>query len=399
MRNRKILFFFVALSLMIRGNCYAAQAPDTLEMKQPKANLDIDKFRENLKEVAQNNLTNESANAATDRQMKTLDDKYVLAPGDSIAMEVWGEPEFSQKDILIRPDGFITIDPFGEVKASGLTVAAFTDQLNGKFSYYLKDPKISISINNYKTAKVYVYGAVNRSGLYQQEKNLLPTAAGTMVPTSGDLTVASVIAGSGGLKHNADIKHVIVTNNYSKKQREVDLSKLINEGDASQDIFLSSGDTVYVPYINTSAQISDSDYQLLAGSSLVAPTFKVRVIGEVMKPGLYDIASGVPGISSAVSAAEGFTPLANKKVIKIIRKTPNGNEATIFTTADKPEVLLRPDDIVEVAMKGSAKASRVGTFFGDIFAPVARLADACNGFADLADPGRRYKDYWKYRGY
>lgn len=80
--------------------------------------------------------------------------KHFLSPGDTLSVFVYGEPEFTQSQILVRPDGNITVEPFGEIKAVGLSVSDLAATLKYKFKIYLLDPKVSVKLNTIQSEKV-----------------------------------------------------------------------------------------------------------------------------------------------------------------------------------------------------------------------------------------------------
>ncbi len=80
----------------------------------------------------------------------------------------------------------------------------------------------------------------------------------------------------------------------------------------------------------------------------------VSIIGEVRKPGNYEI-SGRVSVIRAISTAGGFTPIANQRGVQIIRKTNDGTETRIPIDATRimqgdlsGEVDLQADDVIVV---------------------------------------------------
>ncbi|OGI04074.1 MAG: hypothetical protein A2104_00145 [Candidatus Melainabacteria bacterium GWF2_32_7] len=269
-----------------------------------------------------------------------------------------------------------------------------TRELKARFKSYLLDPKVSLKVNGMQTAKVYIYGAVQKPGLYQQERvTSREISAGTTSAVTPELTVASVVANAGGIKYNADLRRIRVTNNATGRNEELDLMKLIEQGDASQDIYLRSGDTVYIPTLESDAQIADRDFMLIASSSLAPADFPVRVIGAVNRPGVHKLTSNSPRLNSAIAASEGYMPEANKKVVTIQRVTPQGNVSTFYVDPNSNDLILRPNDIVVVADKSTSVASRGFDFMGNIISPFGRFADSYNSWAEMFNPTRRY-DRW-----
>ncbi|MDD3149373.1 MAG: polysaccharide export protein [Candidatus Gastranaerophilales bacterium] len=381
-----VMLGLVLSSTQIYANESLSKNPTNIEELPQKIekNIDIEEFKEEFKKVS-------SSNTIIKGQVNTLKNRYLLSPGDNITMSVYGEPEFSQAEIIVAPDGYATIEPFGELKLAGLSISDLTEVLTGKFRNYLLDPKISIKMNNFKTAKVYVHGAVNRAGLYEQgRETMVDDSRGRTFSTVTPITVASAIANSGGVKHNADIRNIQVTNHQTGKTYQVNLFDLIKSGDVNQDIYLSSGDSIYIPYLETEAQMPDDEYRLIASSSLAPTTFPVRIVGEVTSPGVYDIDAKNPGVNSLLAASEGFNEFANRDIVKIDRMTAQGNISTIFVDPNQGDFTLYPNDLITVKPKKTTTFGRKFSFFGVVSTPVRAVSDAYNGVAEMFDPTRRY---------
>ena len=259
MKKTRILLLFLISALLLKVSVASAEEQnlEKIDTKQQKTDisqsLDLEKFKKELTQASAS--TPETNQNVIKGSVKTLNTKYLIAPGDSLTISVYGEPDFSQQDILVRPDGNITVEPFGEINVAGLSIDDLTDNLKTKLKSYLLDPKVSVKLNNTDMAKVYVYGAIYKPGLYQQTRVVNNDATtGRQIIITPELTVASVIANSGGIKSNADLRHVRITNNSTTKAEVVDLMRLIKDGDASQDIYLRSGDSIYIPYLDSDAQ-------------------------------------------------------------------------------------------------------------------------------------------------
>jgi len=381
-----ILAFSVSLSQV-----KAEDASSQLNNDNPAKTVDIEKFKQDLETAAQENP---SIRPMLKAKVKTLSTKYLLSPGDNLSLSIYGEPEFAQPDILVRPDGCATIEPFGEVNVAGLSVDELTDTLKTKFKNYLLDPKISVKVNSLHSAKVYIYGAVQRPGLYQQAvvQNGQDTN-GNSARIIPEMTVASIIANAGGIKLNADLRRIRVMNNETGRDETVDLMKMVQNGDVNQDIYLRSGDSIYIPDLDTEAQISDEDFTLISSSSLAPVDFPVRVVGAVTKPGVYNLSSSSPRLNSALASSQGYTPEAKKNLVAIQRLTNKGNISTFYVNPNKNDVILRPNDLIIVPETSSSAASKSFGLIADILNPVARFGDGFNSWAEMFNPTRRYPRY------
>jgi polysaccharide export outer membrane protein len=69
---------------------------------------------------------------------------YRLNVGDEIRLESFTDPELN-RDLIIQPDGTITVRLLGQVRAKGLTVAQLRDQLEQAYTKYYKVPAITVT--------------------------------------------------------------------------------------------------------------------------------------------------------------------------------------------------------------------------------------------------------------
>jgi protein involved in polysaccharide export with SLBB domain len=70
-------------------------------------------------------------------------EKYKISSGDILSISVYDEPDLTQSDIVVRPDGCATINPIGEVYVEGLDIHELTNVLEEKFKPYLNNPQVS----------------------------------------------------------------------------------------------------------------------------------------------------------------------------------------------------------------------------------------------------------------
>jgi polysaccharide biosynthesis/export protein len=93
-------------------------------------------------------------------------EEYILQPGDVISVSVVEHPEFSGRH-KIRPDGRINYPVIGELDVASLTCAQLVKIMEGKLSSYVNNPVVSVSIEEYYANKIFVIGAVNRTGVVE----------------------------------------------------------------------------------------------------------------------------------------------------------------------------------------------------------------------------------------
>jgi polysaccharide export outer membrane protein len=155
-------------------------------------------------------------------------EEYVLQPGDVISVQVVEHPEFSGQH-KIRPDGRINYPVIGEVEVASLTPAQLVKIMQGKLASYVNNPVVSVSIESYYANKIYLIGAVRKSGQFEIYEPV-------------DLIKALAMAG--GLQ-NERVRMVKI---IRADGTTIDvITKNIYDGGEKGKYLLYPGDTLYVP--------------------------------------------------------------------------------------------------------------------------------------------------------
>jgi polysaccharide export outer membrane protein len=322
--------------------------------------------------------------------VRTLDGKYLLSPGDKLSISVFNAPEYDQGELTIRPDGYITIKSIGEVKVSGMDVSGLEQMLAARFGRYLRKPEVTVTVQQFHPAILYVLGAVRKPGAYEIHGDMNKPDSTNSVLARGRLTVSNLIANAGGVIETADLTQVVIKNNETGQERRVNLLKMLKEGDISQDVLVHSGDTVMVPAITGAGQMDDETYKMLGSSSLSPGTLNVRVLGKVTTPGVYTLNVQNAGINSAIASAKGYMIEANNKVLKVYRMTPNGQLAAIKVDPFKHDFVLRDNDVVLVEERRVPIGGRGWDYAERIMRPFWYVGRTVNETLDIFDPGRRF---------
>lgn len=314
-----------------------------------------------------------------------LKDAYLIGPGDVLSIEVYNQPDMTQKSILVRADGYASFNGIGEINVSGHSIENIRQELAVRLSELIIDPIVTVSIAKTKPGTVYLAGAFKRVGMYQIStgNQTGDTAMSNNPIQRTDLRLSNVIANSGGLAMNADLSQIKITSKtpYGDSVSVVNLWDMLKNGDASQDIMLQSGDSVYVPELATST-MSEKDYNLLLSSSVGPNAFPVRMIGEVEKPGVYEVNGQSPYLNSVIAMAGGFKNGAISKKV-VIRRSTGGAYQDMVIDANDNDVMLRPNDIVLVPEK---KLYKAGNFFEQINKILSPFTNAMFSAGMLAAP-------------
>ncbi len=223
--------------------------------------------------------------------------------------------------------------------------------------------------NNNQPINVAVVGAVNRPGTHTLTLETVPRIPsepgqpieGSVAATGGLFTVTKALKMAGGITPGADIRNIQVrrlTRTGTEQKITVDLWKLLQEGDLSQDAMLQQGDTIVVPTATTAE--SQQNAEVLA-ASFSPDTLKISLVGEVVSPGAKSLPPNT-ALNQALVEAGGFNESrANKKQVELIRIHPNGTvsrrQISINLSAqvnEETNPTLRNNDVIVVGRSGGA---------------------------------------------
>jgi polysaccharide export outer membrane protein len=187
---------------------------------------------------------------------------------------------------------------------------------------YIKDPHISIFVEEHFSQRVTLMGQFQNPGTYDylSRQRLL-----------------DVMALGGGLSEKAG--RVIQIRRYGGSPEShsvfiVDLDQLIKEGKSELNIQINSADVLFVP---------------AAGAFFVD--------GAVRKPGAYYI-QHTTNMQEAFLEAGGLAPYANKDEATLIRYTENGQRQMIKLDLSEPESLemeVKDRDVIIAAASSYGK--------------------------------------------
>ncbi len=217
---------------------------------------------------------------------------YPIGPEDVLDIAVWGESELS-KVLVVSPDGKINYPLLGELVVEGMTTQALEEALTKKLTQgFLKDPRITVSVKEFNSKKILVFGLVGAPGLYK---------------VRGELPLLELLFMAGNVTHESGNKLVIMRRDPSNSQVkepipvvDLNLDDLLLRGDLSKNIPVKPGDVVYV-----------------TGSALDKRRF--YVMGQVKDPGPYDFSRPLT-LLEAIKIAGGLTEYASGRRIQVIRK-------------------------------------------------------------------------------
>ena len=168
---------------------------------------------------------------------KGVMDDYYLQPGDELEIKFFYNPELNE-NVLIRPDGKISLQLIDEIHAAGLTPAQLDKLLTEHYSTQLKQSVITVILKSFGGQRIYVGGEVN---------------APQVLTVVGKVNALQAIFDAGGLKNDAKLSSVIIVSRGADNQpfaRKVNLKKALKGKISEEDYLLKPFDMVYVPKTN-----------------------------------------------------------------------------------------------------------------------------------------------------
>ncbi len=233
---------------------------------------------------------------------------YRLGPGDAVFIEVYGA---SQRTIegTVSPDGEITIEGFGPIQVSGLTVSQANSKLRSTLGSRYQNSRINLTVGQTRTIMVNVMGEVKFPGTYT---------------LSAFASVFHALYMAGGINDIGTLRNIKVYR-HNKLVTTVDIYDYILNGKLSGNVKLADNDVISV-----------GTYDCL-----------VDIRGKVKRPMFYEMKKN-ESVYTLLKYAGGFTGDAYTKSVKVFRKA--GREYSIYNVEefDMSSFYLSDEDSVAV---------------------------------------------------
>ena len=266
---------------------------------------------------------------------------YIYGEGDEIAVEVWGHPELSGKQV-IGPDGQITLPVAGSVKLAGLSREEGRTLVADSYAKYYVGLSVEVRVDAYTSNRIFILGRVSQFGVLHFD---VPPTLLEAITRAGALPVGGLGA------EKAALNRCIIFRGRDKVVW-VDLKPLLKQGNLTYNLQLQRNDILYLP---------DSDDQ------------SVFVLGEVQHPGAVHLRPDMTFLE-ALASAGGPTKDGVANHIQLIRPSAELKRTVSLRNVMKPDpklnFALADGDIIYVPKKGIAE-------FGYVlnqFAPASGLA-------------------------
>ena len=217
---------------------------------------------------------------------------YRLGPGDAVIIDIYGA---SQRTIqsTVSPDGEVTIEGYGPVNVSGLTVAQANARLRNTLGSRYRSSRVKLTVGQTKTIMVNVMGEVKAPGTYT---------------LSAFATVFHALYMAGGTNDLGTLRNIKVYR-HNRLVTVVDIYDYILNGKLTGNVRLADNDVIVV-----------GPYDCL-----------VNISGKVKRPMFYEMKKN-ESLNSVLKYAGGFTGDAYTKAVRVNRKT--GREYSVFNVEE-----------------------------------------------------------------
>ena len=251
---------------------------------------------------------------------------YRVGPGDLLELVIL-DP--AAKDlggqVEVLNDGTIGLPLLGSVVVEGLTTSQASQWLSRLYSKQLLRPELTVRVVRPRPIQVSVVGQVESPGLYSLTSSEISAInGGAAASINGLPTLVTAIQKAGGITLHADLGAVRLkrrtgSNRGSQSETSLDLLKLIQQGDQSQNPFLFDGDSIVIPRANTPLDQATE----LAAVNLSPKQITVNVIGEVVTPGRLELKANTAVMEAILAAGGPKTWRAKTSNIELVRLNRN----------------------------------------------------------------------------
>ncbi len=268
---------------------------------------------------------------------------YVMGAGDLISVHASNVPELVDKPVRIDMNGFVNLPMAGKIQAAGLTVEALQAAISARLKVYLEEPDVTISISEYESQPVSVFGEVAAPGVHQLQ---------------GRKTLVEILAVAGGVRADAG-PTVRIT-------RRIEYGRVPLPGatdDPTGKFSIASLDLK--PLVQ--AKAPQNDIEILPYDIISVPKAElIYIAGDVTRSGPISLQErSTMSIMEALSSTGGVTKTADTKRGRILREVSGSNirdqipvDIEKITKGKTPDVELLAGDILVVPSSSAKKFSQ-----------------------------------------
>jgi polysaccharide export outer membrane protein len=267
---------------------------------------------------------------------------YILGPEDQILIRALDAGEISEKPMMIGTSGYISLPMLGRLRVSGLTVEQLETEIVSRLRFYIRDPKVAVSVLEFRSQRVSVLGAVANPGVVQLR---------------GRKSLFEILSEAGGLKNEAGNSVKITRRNENGaiplpsaandpsgqfSVAEVSVKSIVEGRNPQENILIMPNDVISVPRAEL-----------------------IYVIGAVRHPGGFVLSEREQvSVLQALSMAEGLDRLASGANARILRSSEPASTRTEIRvdvnkilTGKTRDIPLVANDVLFIPTSGAKSAT------------------------------------------
>ena len=284
---------------------------------------------------------------------------YQIGPEDLLEISVLEAPDLN-RTVRVSDDGAISLALLGSIQAAGLSTRELQGDLQDRLRHtYMKDPQVSVFVQEMRSHPVSVFGAVEKPGVYQIRY------AKTLVEV---LSMAQGLANDAGdtvivMRHPGDtadpaLASLLSTNSTLATDRRSEIAMsapgpsglATGETSGTESMAINLKDLLDSSNPRSNVLVYPGDLVKVARAGIV------YVVGQVHKPGGFLLKTNENiSVLQAIALAEGVTPNAKGKEARIfLAGGSSESPKEIAINLDKilagkaPAPFLKPDDVLFV---------------------------------------------------
>jgi protein involved in polysaccharide export with SLBB domain len=228
----------------------------------------------------------------TAASLAAIGDDYVLGPGDSLVLYLWGDPvdikEISASySLSVDRNGFVFLPPAGQIAVWGQDLGSVRAVIKSMLDRRYKRLEMNLTLAGLRQFPVFVSGFAG--------------SPGTVLATGAD-TLLTVLSRAGGIKKTGSLRAVELsrTGKAGTEKIKIDFYDSLIRG-SSLDLRVREGDAIFVPGIGSTVGLS----------------------GELKRPGIYEL-KGETSVAAALALAGGALPSARSGAVSVLRFSESG---------------------------------------------------------------------------
>jgi protein involved in polysaccharide export with SLBB domain len=311
-------------------------------------------------------------------------EEYVVGSGDGLVINFWGGVDLSH-DVFVSADGKIVVPTIGTLEVRGKTLVEVEELVRSEARKYYRMAKASVTLSRLRSFEVSVVGEVARPGIY------------LATPVT---RLSEILQTAGGPLPGGSVRHLEIQRSGREPLR-ADLIRFFEEGDLTQNPFLSDGDVVHIPAVTQNRNVVKVKFREFlriesTGKLSEVETAKVLELreGEAVRDVLQRIGGLSPWFDLERAYVERFhANPGEREVIPVnLHKLLVENDATSNIPLQNGDILTIPAVENNVYVIGRVK--NAGPF---PFVPHRRPADYI-GMAGGPDDRAKLSDVIVHRG-